>query len=158
MQVFVNSYESNLFNTNLSLYEKDCIVVHTHLYTDLYRLRRTRTFSYVRNVMDYTTRNTVIPTPPHPEFSSAHAVIGKASSVVLESFFGKKCSFVDRTHETLYGARTYNTLAEYASEGTWSRVLAGIHYHPTADAGLIQGKKVGDLVNSIPFKIGAQHD
>jgi len=108
--------------------------------------------------MGYTTWNAVIPTPPHPEFSSAHAVVAKASSVALESFFGKKCSFVDRTHEALYGARTYNTLADYAAEGAWSRVLGGIHYHPTADYGLIQGKKVGDLVNSLPFKIGAQHD
>ena len=108
--------------------------------------------------MGYTTWNAVIPTPAHPEFSSGHAVVAKASSVALESFFGKKCSFVDRTHEALYGARTYNTLADYAAEGAWSRVLGGIHYHPTADDGLIQGEKVGDMVNSLPFKIGAQHD
>jgi hypothetical protein len=117
-----------------------------------------RPISYIRNVMGYSSWNTVIPTPSHPEFCSAHAVIGKASSVVLERFFGKKCSFIDHAHDALYGPRSYNTLADYASEGAWSRVLGGIHYHPTADYGLIQGKKVGDLVNSLPFKVGAQHD
>ena len=117
-----------------------------------------RPISYIRNVMGHTTWNAVIATPPHPEYSSAHAVVGKASSVTLESIFGKKCSFIDYTHENLYGARSYNTLADYASEGAWSRVVGGIHYHPTADDGLIQGKKVGDLVNSLPFKVDAQHD
>jgi hypothetical protein len=123
-----------------------------------YKYNVIRPISYIRNVMGHSTWNAVIPTPPHPEYSSAHAVVAKASSVVLESFFGKKCSFTDRTHESLYGARTYNTLAEYAAEGAWSRVLGGIHYHPTADDGLIQGKKVGDLVNGLPFKVAAQHD
>ena len=121
-----------------------------------YRYNVIRPISYIRNVMGFTNWNTVVPTPPHPEFSSAHAVIGKASSVVLESFFGKKCSFVDRTHEALYGARSYNTLAEYAEEGAWSRVLAGIHYNKTAANSLIQGQAVGDMVNSLPFKVG--HD
>jgi len=117
-----------------------------------------RPITYIRNIMMYATWNTVIPTPPHPEFSSAHSVIGKASSVVLEGFFGKKCAFTDHTMEALYGARSYPNLAAYAVEGGWSRVLAGIHYKPSVDIGLSQGKKVGDLVNNLPFKIGSQHD
>jgi hypothetical protein len=116
-----------------------------------------RPISYIRNVMGFTTWNTVVPTPPHPEYGSAHTVIGKASSVVLESFFGKKCAFVDRTHEATFGARSYNTLAAYAEDGAWSRVLAGIHYNKTAVDGLIQGKAVGDMVNSLPFKMGHDH-
>ena len=119
-----------------------------------YQYNLIRPISYIRNVMGYSTWNTVIPTPPHPEFSSAHAVVGRASSVVLESIFGKKCSFTDKTHEALYGSRTYNTLEDYAKEGAWSRVLGGIHYNPSAIAGLEQGEKVGTLVNKIPFKSG----
>lgn len=121
-----------------------------------YKYNLIRPISYIRGVMGYTTWNSVIATPPHPEFTSAHAVIGKASSVVLESFFGKKFSFVDHTHDALYGPRTYATLAAYAEEGGWSRVLGGIHYHNTATASLVQGQKVGNLVNSLPFK--AAHD
>ncbi|SHG56782.1 hypothetical protein SAMN04488109_0863 [Chryseolinea serpens] len=122
-----------------------------------YRYNVIRPISYIRNVMGFTTWNTVVPTPPHPEYASAHTVIGKASSVVLESFFGKKCAFVDRTHEATFGARSYNTLAEYAEDGAWSRVLAGIHYNKTAADGLIQGKAVGNMVNSLPFKVGHDH-
>jgi hypothetical protein len=124
-----------------------------------YEYNLVRPITYIRSpAMGHTTWNTIIPTPPHPEFSSAHAVVGRASSVVLESTFGKKCSFTDKTHEALYGSRTYNTLEEYAKDGAWSRVLAGIHYNPSATAGLEQGKKVGDLVNKLPFKSGHNQD
>ena len=118
-----------------------------------YQFNIIRPISYIRNVMGHTNWNASIPTPAHPEFSSGHAVVAKASSVVLESFFGENYSFTDRTQEALYGSRTYNTLADYAAECAWSRVLGGIHYRQTADDGLIQGKKVGDLINSLPFKL-----
>jgi hypothetical protein len=117
-----------------------------------------RPISYIRNVMGYTSWNAVIATPSHPEFSSAHAVVARASSRVLESFFGKNFSFTDHTHDALYGPRKYAKLEDYAIEGAWSRVLGGIHYSITAKAGLEQGKKVGDLVNDLPFKTPAQHD
>jgi hypothetical protein len=119
-----------------------------------YQYNLIRPISYIRNVIGHTTWNTIIPTPPHPEFSSAHAVVGRASAVVLESIFGKKCSFTDRTHEPLYGSRTYSTLEDYAKEGARSRVLGGIHYNLSATAGLEQGMKVGAMVNSLPFKAG----
>jgi hypothetical protein len=102
--------------------------------------------------MGYSTWNTVIGTPAHPEYPSAHATVGAASSTVLENIFGKNYSFTDRTHENIHGARSYNNLKEYASEAAWSRVLAGIHYKPSADVALVQGEKVGDLVNKMKFR------
>ena len=111
-----------------------------------------RPISYIRDVLGYTTWNTVIGTPAHPEYPSAHATVGGASSTVLENIFGKNYLFVDRTHENLYGARSYKNLKEYAVEAGWSRVLAGIHYKPSADVALAQGEKVGNLVNKIKFK------
>lgn len=120
-----------------------------------YRYNLIRPISYIRSVIGHAAWNTVIPTPPHPEFTSAHAAVGRASSVVLESFFGKHCSVVDKTHESLYGTRTYSTLEEYAIEAAWSRILAGIHYKPSATAGLEQGRKVGDMVNKLPFRHGS---
>jgi hypothetical protein len=111
-----------------------------------------RPVSYIRNVMGYSTWNTVIGTPAHPEYPSAHATVGAASSTVLENIFGKNYSFTDRTHENLYGARSFENLKEYAVEAAWSRVLAGIHYKPSADVALVQGEKVGDLVNKMKFR------
>ncbi|HZI25055.1 MAG TPA: vanadium-dependent haloperoxidase [Chryseolinea sp.] len=111
-----------------------------------------RPISYIRNVLGQPTWNTVISTPAHPEYPSAHATVGGASYTVLENIFGKNHAFVDRTHENLHGARTYENLKAYATEAARSRVLAGIHYQFSADVGLAQGEKVGDLVNKIKFK------
>jgi len=78
--------------------------------------------------------------------------VGGASSTVLENIFGKNYSFTDRTHENLYGARSFENLKAYAVEAGWSRVLAGIHYKASADVALVQGEKVGDLVNKMKFR------
>ena len=111
-----------------------------------------RPISYIHSVFEQASWNTVIGTPPHPEYPSAHAVIGGASCVVLESFFGKNYSFTDRTHENLYGARVYPNLKAYAVEASYSRILGGIHFDFSAKIGLIQGESVGKLVNKLPFK------
>ena len=113
-----------------------------------------RPVSFIRNVMGYTSWSSVIGTPPHPEYPSAHATIGGASCVVLESFFGKNRAFVDRTHENLYGARSYNRLKDYAVEAAHSRYLGGLHYAFSAHVGLIQGEKVGMMVLSVMNKQG----
>lgn len=93
--------------------------------------------------------NTVIPTPPHPEYLSAHAVIAFASAELLKDKFGSKYSFKDYTHETLYGVRSYKSFQEYAWEAGWSRILAGIHYDGTAKASEKVGKDIGKLVNQL---------
>lgn len=114
-----------------------------------------RPVSYIQNELGNDLWTTVIGTPPHPEYPSAHAVIGGASYVVLESVFGENCAFVDRTHQHLFGTRSYNSLEAYAGEAAWSRVLGGIHYNFSSEAGLAQGEKVGALINLIPFKGGS---
>lgn len=111
-----------------------------------------RPVSYIRSVLGKEAWNTVIGTPAHPEYPSAHSVLGAASSTVLETIFGKNYSFVDRTHENLYGARSYQDLRAYAKDAAKSRILGGIHYKVSAEIGLQQGEKVGNLVNKIGFK------
>lgn len=111
-----------------------------------------RPISYIRNVLGYVDWITVVGNPPHPEYPSAHAVVGGASVSVLQNIFGEKYSFVDRTHEGLYGARSYSDLKAYAKEAALSRYLAGIHFKFSADLGLLQGEKVGARVNELGFK------
>jgi hypothetical protein len=108
-----------------------------------------RPISYINAVLGHDSWTTVVGNPPHPEYPSAHAVIGGASYVILETIFGKNHSFVDRTHENLYGSHSYKNLKAYAEEASHSRVLGGIHYKFSAQVGLIQGEKVGNLVDKI---------
>jgi hypothetical protein len=72
--------------------------------------------------------------------------------MILENMFGKNYSFVDRTHENLYGARSYNDLRAYSAEAALSRALGGIHYGFSAEIGLKQGEKVGNLLMKIGSK------
>lgn len=117
-----------------------------------YQYNLLRPITYIRNVLGHGTWNSVIATPPHPEYSSAHAAIMKAGATVLEDIFGKHYEFTDRSFESTYGARHYKSFSEYAAEGAWSRIIGGIHYRQSGDAGLVQGKKVGELVNKLRFR------
>ena len=66
-----------------------------------------RPISYIRNIMLKPTWNTVIPTPPHPEYSAAHAVVSAASATVLGNIFGTNYQFTDHTYDALYGATNF---------------------------------------------------
>ncbi|HTL07746.1 MAG TPA: vanadium-dependent haloperoxidase [Chitinophagaceae bacterium] len=111
-----------------------------------------RPITYIRTVLGYPNWNSVIPTPPHPEYPSAHAVIMKATAVVLEDAFGKNYSFTDNTFSSTYGPRHYASFKEYAEEGTGSRILGGLHFRPSGEAGLEQGQKLGEMINKIRFR------
>jgi len=111
-----------------------------------------RPISYIRNVMGHTTWNSVLPNPSHPEYTAAHAVVSSASAAVMEKIFGKNYHFTDHSYDAVYGARSFNSFEDYAKEAANSRFLAGIHYSPSCAAGLIQGRKVGDMVNKLKLK------
>jgi hypothetical protein len=115
-----------------------------------------RPVSYIRNIMKHPNWNTVIPTPPHPEYSAAHAVVSGASAEVLEAIFGKNYAFTDHSYDKLYGSRTFSSFDAYAKEAGFSRVLAGIHYRTSVNTGLLQGRKVGHAVNSLDFRKNGQ--
>lgn len=111
-----------------------------------YHYNLLRPATYIRNAMGHPTWNTVIPTPPHPEYSAAHAVVSAASAVVMEKIFGVHYSFTDHSYDATYGARTYNSFDDYAKEAGRARLLAGIHYSPSIATGLTQGRQVGNKV------------
>jgi hypothetical protein len=131
----------------IALYDASISVFKTK-----YTYNLIRPVSYIRNVFGKTDWNSVIPTPSHPEYSAAHAVVSSASATVLERIFGKNYKFIDHTYDGGYGTRSFNSFEEYAKEAGRSRLLAGIHYSPSIAVGLIQGKKIGDMVNELHVK------
>ncbi|MFT3701704.1 MAG: hypothetical protein QM802_05015 [Agriterribacter sp.] len=112
-----------------------------------------RPISYIQNVFKDAGWNSVIPTPPHPEYSAAHAVISAASAAVLEKIFGTNYAFSDNTYASSYGIRNYASFDAYAKEAGHSRLMGGLHYGPSVDTGLIQGRKIGKLVNELSAKL-----
>ena len=108
-----------------------------------YQFNLVRPITYIREVMGYSTWNSFLGTPAHPEYSSAHSVISGAAAATLEKLFGNIGSFTDHTYDYLgFPARTFNSFTAIAEEAGQSRLYAGIHYLPSIHVGLVQGRKV----------------
>ncbi len=90
----------------------------------------------------------LLQTPPFPEYTSGHSVVSTCSATILASIFGENFSFIDDT-ELQFGLpiRKYKSFDAASKEASMSRFYGGIHYKVAIDNGIVQGKKVGDLVN-----------
>jgi hypothetical protein len=109
-----------------------------------------RPVTYIRKHMGYADWNALIGTPPHPEYSSAHATFSAAAGYTLESIFGTNYSFTDHTYDVLgMNPRNFGSFDAAAKEAAISRLYGGIHYRATAEVGNGQGKKVGENVKNL---------
>jgi hypothetical protein len=116
-----------------------------------YKHNLMRPVTYIRKHMNLPTWNSVYPAPPHPAYP-AIAPTGAAAAVVgMEAAMGVSFSFTDRSQEALYGARSYGSFSEMLVEIGRSRTVGGINYQESVDAGLIQGRKIGEMALRLPF-------
>ena len=70
-------------------------------------------------------------------------MLSAANAEALTSIFGDNYHFTDHTYDYLgFPARTFASFRAIAIDAGNSRLYAGIHYQPSIDTGLIQGKKV----------------
>jgi hypothetical protein len=108
-----------------------------------YHFNLVRPITYIRDVMGHNGWNTLIGTPPHPEYPSAHASLSAAAAGIMQALFGHTGTITDRTYDYLdYAPRTYPSFTAIGEEAGLSRIYAGIHYPQSVDAGLVQGRKV----------------
>lgn len=108
-----------------------------------YHYNLIRPITYIREVMGYNNWNTFIGTPAHPEYPSAHASLSSAAAEVLIEMFGNPKTFTDHTYDYMgLAPRTYSSFTAIGEEAGMSRFYPGIHYQPSIQAGLTQGKKV----------------
>lgn len=86
------------------------------------------------------------PTPPIPDYTSAHAVAGGAGAEVIKDVIGSdKASF--SVASTSYPAtRSFTTLAQAARENTLSRLYIGYHFRQACLVGEEQGKNIGKWI------------
>lgn len=84
-------------------------------------------------------------TPPVPEYPSGHSALGSAGSIILAHFFGNNSPFTttSTTASTPGAERSLKSFKQAADENADSRVMAGIHFRYSTDAGLKLGEKVG---------------
>lgn len=88
------------------------------------------TYWYPRPQMVDPTITTVVPSPNHPSYPSAHSVWSGAAGAILGRLFPR-----DSAH--------LNGLANEAGE---ARIMAGIHYRTDCNVGLTMGRQVADAV------------
>src|SRR5437764_983845 len=86
---------------------------------------RRRPLTYSRRVIA-PAWTTVLPTPPFPEYVSAHSGQSAAALAALEDVVGTDVSFTDHAHDADgFAPRTYSHIFAAAEEAGLSRVYAG---------------------------------
>jgi hypothetical protein len=88
----------------------------------------------------------LIPAPPHPEYPSGHSTITCAAVVVLASFFGQDTSFTVDSSSMAGVTRSFTSFTAALAEVKRARIVAGIHFPNSCDAGQSVGEAVGEYV------------
>jgi PAP2 superfamily len=88
------------------------------------------------------------PTPPFPEYVSAHAAGCAAAFAVLASAFGDDAPFTMGTLTAVPGmpTRSFKSFSQAAEECADSRVRLGWHFRYATDEGLRLGSRVADYI------------
>ena len=89
----------------------------------------------------------LVDAPLHPEYPSAHSILGAAVGTVLKAEIGKgPTPMLTTTSPTAKGAaRQWTSADDFTREVANSRVYAGIHYTTSTDVGIAMGKQIGTL-------------
>lgn len=108
-----------------------------------YQYDLVRPVTYIKRVID-PKWETLLITPPFPEYPSGHSTQSGAAEVVLTAFFGDNFAFTDRSHEADgLTPRNYASFKAAAEEAGISRLYGGIHYRAAIVLGLEQGRCIG---------------
>jgi hypothetical protein len=110
-----------------------------------YRSRTVRPITVIRETLS-SEWNSLLQTPPFPEFTSGHSVVSAAAATVLSGIFGNDFTFTDTSEIKYLGLqRAFGSIREAADEAGISRLYGGIHFRKAIVEGKKQGDKVGQL-------------
>jgi hypothetical protein len=116
-----------------------------------YQYNLIRPITYIRNVLD-PAYSTPLPTPPFPEYTSAHSAQTAAALSTLQILFGD-IGYTDHTHDVDgFAPRTFASLSDSMLETGISRLYGGIHYRAAIFDGFAQGRCVSAKVNALPWR------
>lgn len=90
--------------------------------------------------------NSLLQTPPFPEYSSGHSTISAAAATILTQMLGEQIAFHDTTEMTYLGLeRSFGSIMQAAEEVSISRLYGGIHFRSAVENGFQQGKQIGNF-------------
>jgi hypothetical protein len=93
----------------------------------------------------------LLPTPPFPEYTSAHSGQTAAALSTLIDLWGD-IGYTDHTHDDGYAPRTFASLTDSMNETAMSRMYAGIHFRSAVFEGIDQGRCVATEVKALPWR------
>lgn len=119
-----------------------------------YTFNLLRPVSYIQRYIS-PSFNSLLTTPPFPEFPSGHSYQSGAAAAIFISFFGDSSSFTDSTNinrADINGTpRLFKNFSAMAQEISDSRFYGGIHFKNTLDVSLALGKKTGENALQLQF-------
>lgn len=108
-----------------------------------------RPVTYIRRVID-PKWETLLITPPFPEYPSGHSTQSGAAAEVMNAMFGKDRAFEDAAHEDEgMEARSFANFDAAAQEAALSRLYGGIHFRAAIERGLEQGRCIATHVTKL---------
>ena len=108
-----------------------------------------RPVTYIKKLID-PKWDTLLITPPFPEYPSGHSSQSGAAAAVLTSVFGDHFAFDDSTHvNDNIPARHFESFQAAADEAAISRLYGGIHFRAAIERGLQQGQCVGKFAAAL---------
>jgi hypothetical protein len=115
-----------------------------------FRYNMIRPISYIQEHIDASWGNPLpVTTPPHPDYTAAHPVVTRSMVQVVYDLFGD-FPFTDHTWAAIgLPPRSYNSWFALAEENGISRLYGGIHSRPAIEAGLEQGRRIGERVSAL---------
>ncbi len=111
-----------------------------------------RPVTYIRRTMDPKWESIMI-TPPFPEYPSGHSTQSGAAASVLSDIFGENFAFEDATNKNDgLAPRQFTSFWAAAEEAGISRLYGGIHFRSAITKGLEQGRCVAAFTNVLRTK------
>jgi hypothetical protein len=89
----------------------------------------------------------LFPTPPVPDYPSAHAEVGATAGTVMDALVpGTGRPFVQSSMTRPGVTRTFTTIDSAIRENGLSRIYIGYHFRTAVDVGIAQGRLMGQYI------------
>ena len=114
-----------------------------------YQYNLLRPITYIRKVLDPKWES-LLNTPPFPEYPSGHSTQSSAAALVMTQFFGENFAFEDATlSKDGIKPRAFTSFDAAAQEAGISRLYGGIHFRAAIEDGIDQGRCIGAYANAL---------
>ena len=130
----------------LSITEADAFI---GCWSAKYKYDLLRPLTYIKRVLDPKWES-LLNTPPFPEYPSGHSTQSGAAATVLTQIYGENFAFTDETGmKDGNKPRSFKSFWAAADEAGISRLYGGIHFRAAIENGLQQGRCIGATSNAL---------